>query len=161
MKPNAEGIASRSLRKVLKPLSAGASIEESGEFSEFQSALERVLQTLLAKEYDTWRSEGVDGFRFGVARKLGPEEAEFAGLLLLVGNQSWIPMHLRIRLAQEQDEFEWLECNVGEDRDDDEPLAGTLYGSNREAKSLHSVLNRLESIPWAFQITRGRASDAG
>jgi hypothetical protein len=160
MNSKAEEIASRCLRTVLKPLSPGASIEDSGEFSEFQTALERVIPAALAEAYDYWRYQGLDGFRFALARKLGLEEAEFVGLCLLVDNQNWIPLYVRIRLAQKKDQIEWLECKVGESRNDDEGVAGTPYGSSRETKLLYSVVNRLESIPWAYKITQGSPSDA-
>jgi hypothetical protein len=160
MNSKAEEIVSRYLRTVLDSLSLDASIEDSDEFSRFQEALEHVIPSALAEVYDYWRYEGLDGFRFAVARKLGPDEAEFVGLCLLVGNQAWIPLQFRLRIAPEGDYIEWLECKVGELGNGDGHLAGTPYGSTRETKSLYSVVNRLESIPWAYQVTRGSPPDA-
>ena len=114
MSPKAEEILNRCLRTVLTPLSTGDSIEESDGFSPFQVALTRVVPNTLAEVYDYWRYEGLDGFRFAVARKLGPEEAEFVGLCLLVGSQAWIPLHFRLRIAPESDHIDWLDCKVGD-----------------------------------------------
>src|SRR5687767_6348445 len=40
----------------------------------------RTVDLTVGEAYDYWRYEGLDGFRFAVARKLGLEEAEFVGL---------------------------------------------------------------------------------
>jgi hypothetical protein len=156
----AEEIVSRSLRTLLRPLPVGASIEDSDEFITFQTALTRVIPSTLGETYDCWRHEGLDWFRFAVAHKLGPEEAEFVGLCLLVGNQAWIPLHLRLRIASENNCIDWLECKVGELGNDGERVTGTPFGSTRETKLLYSVVNRLGSIPWTYQITRGSPPDA-
>ena len=94
-----------------------------------------------------------------MAHKLGPEEAEFVCLCLLVGSQAWIPFHLRLRIASENNCIDWLECKVGELGSAGEPVTGTPCGSTRETKLLYSIVNRLGSIPWVYQITRG-APDA-
>ncbi len=160
MASKAEEIASHCLRNVLKPLSAGALIEDSDDFNTFQTALTRVIPSALAEAYDHWRYEGLDGFRFAVARKVGPDEAEFVGLCLLVGNQTWIPLYVRVRIAPESDHIVSLDCKVGESGNGWTPMVGTPYGATRETKLLYSVVNRLESIPWAYRITRASPSDA-
>ena len=114
MTSTAEEIASRSLRTVLAPISAGSTIADSDEFNTFQSALERVIPSALEVEYPWWRRESLDAFRFAVARKFGPEEAEFIGLCLLISDQTWAAMHLRLRVAAQSDKIEWLECRLGE-----------------------------------------------
>ena len=160
MSSKAEEIASRCLRTLLEPLSSGASIEDSESFIEFQTALTRVIPSALAETHDYWQYEGLDAFRFAVARKLGPEEAEFVGLCLLVGSQAWIPLHFRLHIEPKNDCIDWLECKAGELGSDNERMAGAPYGSTSETKLLYSVVNRLESIPWAYKTTRGSPPDA-
>lgn len=155
MTSRAEETASHCLRAVLAPLSPGAPIEDSEDFSTFETALSRVIPSALAEVYDYWRYEGLDGFRFAVARKVGPEEAEFVGLCLLVSDQTWIPLHVHLRITHGSDHIDWLECKVGEFGNGEERMVGTSYGSTRETKALYSVVNRLESISWVYRITRG------
>jgi len=106
MTSKAEKIASRCLRAILAPISVGADTEDSDDFSDFQSAMEYVIQSILEKEYPWWRWESLDAFSFAVARKTGAEEAEFIGLCLLITDQTWTPFHLRLRVASQGDTIE-------------------------------------------------------
>jgi ribosomal protein S18 acetylase RimI-like enzyme len=110
----AEEIASRCLRTVLLPLPSGAAIPESEAFVELQSALEIFLPAALAERYVLWRYESIDAFRFSVARKTGPDEAELIGLCLLITDQIWTAMHLRLRLASSGDRIDWMELKLGQ-----------------------------------------------
>jgi hypothetical protein len=121
---------------------------------------EQLRQRPEGHQDDYWRYEGLEGFRFGVARKQDTDEAEFIGLCLLVGDQTWMPFHLRLRIAPKDDHIVSLECKVGELGMDNSLMIGTSYGSSRETKLLYSVVNRFESIRWAYTIKRGAASDA-
>jgi hypothetical protein len=150
-----EETASRCLRTVLVSISAGSTISASDEFSTFQSALERVIPSTLEVEYPWWRHESLDAFRFAVARKVGPEEAEFIGLCLLISDQTWAAMYLRLRVASQSDKIEWLECRLGESGTGNGGMVRTPYGSSRETKLLYSVMNDPDSIQWAYTVTRG------
>ena len=150
--PRAERIACQSLRAALSLLPVGSSIEPSEDRKSFQSALEYVIPARLKREYSWWRYESVDGFLFTVARKVGPLEAEFVGLCLLISDQSWTPLHVRLRVSADDDAFESLECRVGEVGDGNGGMVRTPYGSTRESKVLHSVAQRLDSISWAYTL---------
>jgi len=160
MTSTAEEIASRYLRAVLAALSPGATIGDSDDFNSFQSALERVIPSMLEEEYSWWRHESLDAFRFAVSRMVGPDEAEFIGLCLLISDQTWIPLHLRLRIAPQSDNIEWLECGLGESGADNGGMVRTPYGSLRRTKVLYSVVNRLDSIQWVYTITRGSPQHA-
>jgi len=89
----AEKIVSQELRAILARVVTGAPIEHSEQLDQFQSALEFFLTEELG-----WPQESFDAFRFAVARKVAPEEAEFVGLALLITDQAWTPIHLWLRL---------------------------------------------------------------
>jgi hypothetical protein len=144
MNPIAEKIASRSLRAVLATLPPVAAIEDSEDFNAFQSALTRFIPSVLAEAYTYWHYEGLDDFRFVVARKVGPEEAEFIGLCLFVGYQSWTALHLRLRLAPQIDSIDWLECKLGEPKNG--RLVEMPYASTGETKFIAG--------PWAISEQR-------
>jgi hypothetical protein len=156
MTSKAEKIASRCLRAILAPISAGAAIEDSDDFSDFQSAMEYFIPSILEEEYPWWRWESLDAFSFAEARKTGAEEAEFIGLCLLITDQTWTPFHLRLRIASLGDNIEWLVCRLGESGTGNGGMIRTPYGSSRETtRLLNSVVDRLEFIAWAYTITRG------
>ena len=149
----AERIACQSLRAALAPLAAGSFIEPSENRRSFESAMEYVIPARLKHEYSWWRYESFDGFLFTVARKVGPQEAEFVGLCLLISDQSWTPLHLRLRVSPGDDAIEWLECKVGEVGEGNGGMVRTPYDSTRESKVLHSVAQRLDSILWAYTLS--------
>ena len=156
----AEEVASQCLRSVLAPLPDGASIEGSSDFQWFQSALERVIPALLAERFPFWHYESLDAFRFAVARKLRSDEAEFIGLCLLITEQAWTPLHLRLGISPHSDKIKWMECKLGESGNDNLGLLTTAYGSVREDKLLDSIMKRLGSIDWAYTVTRGSPGEA-
>ncbi len=145
-----ERMACRSLRAALAPLAVGSCVETSDDRQSFESALELLIPAWLQDKYPWWRHEGVDAFRFTVARKVGPSEAEFIGLCLLISDQSWTPMHLRLRVSSDEEAVDSLQCKVGEVGEGLGGLARTPYGSTRESKVLHSVAERIEAITWAY-----------
>lgn len=153
----AEYAASVSLRTLLGPLLSGSTIEDSDTLGEFKSALEIFLPSELAKSYAWWRGESLDAFRFSVARKVGPDEAEFVGLGLLISDQSWTPLHLRLRVASQDERIDWLELKLGESGSGSGGIVRTPDGAKHEAKVLHRLATRLESIDWAYAIQRGTA----
>lgn len=145
-----EAVASQCLRASLAPLSAGASIEKSEEFLAFQSALERFLPAELG-----WEGESFDAFRFVRAQKVAPDEAEFIGLALLISDQSWIPIHLRLRISPDSDQIAFLDCRVGEPGDGALGLETIPYRSGSVNKVLHRLPEQIESMLWVYRATRG------
>src|SRR5688572_17527101 len=99
MTTGAEKVLARSLRQILAGEQVAGPISESQTFYDFQAALERVLPDALAQEHPWWRGEALDGFRFAIAQKVSPNEAEFLGLALLLDDQAWTPVFVRVRLA--------------------------------------------------------------
>jgi hypothetical protein len=145
----AETLVSENLREVLSPLSVGASIERSEPFLAFQGALERFLSEELG-----WDYESFDGFRFVLAHKVAVDEAEFAGLALLISDQSWTPIHLWMRLSPTPDQVAELECRVGEPGDGTAGIVRIPYGSGGVDKFLLGFSERLGSIQWVYQAVR-------
>jgi ribonuclease inhibitor len=136
----------------------GSSIGDSDEFTTFQGALERVISSALQETYPWWRYESLDAFRFSAAFKLGREEAELIGLCLLMSDQSWTPLHVRMRVSAQSDSIEWLDCKLGESGNGAGGMVRTPYGSLRDAELLYAVTQRLASISWAYAVTRGSAT---
>jgi len=137
----------------------GSQIVDSEEFRTVQGALEFLIPAALSETYPQWQHESLDGFRFSLARKLGPEEAELAGLCVLISDQKWVPVHLRLRIALESDSVEWFECKLGELGDNGQMQRG--YSQHQLNTLLYTIADRLESVQWAFMVTRGSPGRAG
>ena len=144
-----EELAAQYLRLVLHGVQLGEHIPESPARTQLQSALELFLPLML-RDTDPghWRLEAFDGFQLPVARKTGPFEAEFRGVGLLLTDETWTPVQVRLRAAEEADVIAWGSCQVGDrlvprtDRlPSDSPALGNL---------LASVCEHPERMDWEF-----------
>ena len=93
----------------------------------------------------------MDGVFHELAIKTAACQAEIAGLCILISDQSLTPYHVRLRYASHVDEIEWLDCRLGEIRED--KLYRVPYNCNRGV--IRSVADRLESIEWQFHVGFG------
>lgn len=146
----AEKIVSQELRAILARVVTGAPIEHSEQLDQFQSALEFFLTEELG-----WRQESFDAFRFAVARKVAPEEAEFVGLALLITDQAWTPIHLWLRLSPDSDQIICFDCRVGEPGEGVGGLVRIPYGSDLADKVLYRLPERVGGISWVYRAARG------
>ena len=143
----AEEAAGRTLRSVLADVSEGEQIAESEDFQELQSALEYFLPSILRDTYPAqWRHESLDAFRFAVARKTGPLEAELLGLCLLISDQTWTPVHIHLRAAAEAEAISWVSCKLGDGGPAGKRMTRLPYESTKVSKLLFSVSEHPENI---------------
>jgi len=150
MTSKAEKIVSQELRAILAPVATGAPIEHSERLVKLQGALEFFLPEQLG-----WRHESFDAFRFAVARKVAPEEAEFVGLALLISDQAWTPIHLWLRFSPDSDQITSLDCRVGERGEGAAGLVRIPYGSDLTDKVLDRLPERVGVIEWVYRAERG------
>ena len=150
MTSKAETIVSQELRAILAPLATGAPIPHSERLVSLQGALEFFLPAALG-----WRHDSFDAFRFVIACKVTPDEAEFVGLALLISDQAWTPIHLWLRLSPDSDQIASLDCRVGEPGEGAEGLMRIPYASGLADKILYSLPERVEAIDWVYRATRG------
>ena len=138
-------------------LADGERIEDSEELWAFQNDLEYFLLEILAEDDPTrwWRGEALDGFRFGLARKTRPREAEFLGLCLLISDQAWTPIHVQLRVEQYRDAIEWVRCRIGDGGGDPQRMTRLPYESSKANKLLFAVSEHPDRIEWTFHVERG------
>ena len=146
-----EELAAQYLRLSLHGIGEGEAIPESAARGQMESALELYLPLMLrGADANHWRFEAFDGFQFPVARKTGPLEAEFRGAGLLLSDQTWTPVQVRIRAAAESDTIAWGQCQVG-DR-----LVGKAerppHDSSKLGKLLATVCEHPDTVEWAFAV---------
>jgi hypothetical protein len=145
-----EELAAQYLRLVVQGVAAGGHIPESDARRQLQSAFELFLPLMLrGADPNHWRLEAFDAFRFPVARKTGPVEAEFRGAGLLLSDETWTPVHVQLRAAGDSDTIVWGRCAVG-----DRLVARTerLPSDSPDlGKLLESVCERPDQVDWAFR----------
>ena len=144
-----ESLVSVRLRAVLAVLGDGASIPASSAFQELQDALESWVPALLG-----WRHESIDAFRFASARRLSDLTAEFLGLCLLISDQTWTPLHLRVTLAPSSDSVASVQCGLGEPGIGASGLLRVPYASKEADTLLASLPSRVHELPWVFAMSR-------
>lgn len=136
----AEEIVSSNLRNILGALAQGESIEESESLLDVENGLERFLPVILADKYPEWEAESLDGFYFVKASKTDENEVEFFGMCILISDQTWTLIHLRLRIAQSDNEIEWLTCRLGEYTQD-----GLLKKVPYDSSETHRYLHKMET----------------
>jgi hypothetical protein len=144
-----EELAAQYLRLALRGLDNGDQIPQSESRAQLESTLELFLPLMLRDaDANHWRLEAFDAFRFPVARKTGPFEAELRGVGLLLSDETWTPVQVRLRAAGAGDTIAWGTCQVG-DR-----LVSRMdrlrSGSPDLPKLLATVCEHPENIDWAF-----------
>jgi hypothetical protein len=132
---------------------ASSSLPESPELTELEAALERFVPATLALGYPWWQFQSFDRFRFAVATRSAGGQAELVGLGLLIGPQTWTPIHLQIGVTGE-DEV-WFDCKVGWPGDGPGGLLQVPYGSTGEGTLLDEVVGGYENAAWVYRSSRG------
>ena len=143
-----EELAAQYLRSALRGVNDGDRIPESGALTQLQGALELFLP-LMMRESDPqhWRLEAFDAFRFPVARKTGPCEVELRGAGLLLSDETWTPIALRLRAAAEADSIAWASGRVGDRR---VPAEQRPAAQSDLRALLASVSEQPDQIEWAY-----------
>ncbi len=149
MRPSFESVVTARLRAVLADLGEGADIPASSAFQELQDALESWVPSLFG-----WRYESIDAFRFASARKVTDLSAEFLGLCLLISDQTWTPLHLRVTLARSAASFASVQCSLGGPGTGAKGLLRVPFTSKKADSLLASLPSMAGEIPWVFAITR-------
>ena len=154
----AEQHVARGLRAALAVLPDGAAVPESDDLREALSALEWFLPGVPRDPHPKSPSEAYDGVYPFETRKTGDREAELFGLVILISDQSLVPVHLRLRVSAEADEVTWLECRIGE-RSRGKMLRPPYGSLNALWKRYYVGTLRPDAIDWAYAVTYGdRAS---
>lgn len=146
-----EELAAQYLRLSLRGISEGEAIPDSEPRRQLQSALELYLPLMLrGADPNHWRLEAFDGFRFPIARKTGPCEAEFRGAGLLLTDETWTPVQVRLRAAGDADTIAWGSCQVGDRLVG--PTERPKFASPSLGNLLASVAEHPEKMEWAFSV---------
>jgi hypothetical protein len=149
--PRLTDLGGQALREVLAGVADGHDLPESEAFVRLQAVLERLIPAVLG-----WRHESLDGFRFAVAKRVGLAEAECLGLCLLISDQTWTAIHLRLCTTADGGALQIAQCHLGE-TDVSGQMVRLPYDSSRVTKELMALPARLQSVSWAYEGVSPRA----
>lgn len=115
--------------------------------------LELYIPRLFSHKYPEWEYESLDGFLLASARKIRPDTAEFAGLCILISDQTVTPILIRLTLNLSRDSLASYQVFLGEPGGDSLGISRPPYGSLHAHKLLETIIARLNNICWSFAIT--------
>ncbi|MCA9213211.1 MAG: hypothetical protein KDB27_09110 [Planctomycetales bacterium] len=134
----------------------GGGISQADDFRTVASALEFYLPAVLRKVHAFWKHESLDGVFHEIATKTALRQIEIAGLCIFISDQTLAPFHIQLRFASDVDEIEWLDCRLGEIRDD--VMVRVPYNVYFNHGGNRAIAERLYSIEWRFHVGFGNAS---
>ncbi|WP_299484466.1 hypothetical protein [Acaryochloris sp. IP29b_bin.137] len=130
---------------MLAPLPVNAPIPESEAFRDTLSTLEYFIPEVLREVYDEWKYESLDGVLTGLALKTNDYAAEIAGLGIILSDQTYTPLYVRLKLLPDKDEVAWFDCNLGE---------VNPRGRSKKMDTM-AVVDRLNRIEWSYHAGFG------
>jgi hypothetical protein len=149
----AESYVCKRLRPILASTPSGATIDDSDELRDVLMSLECFVPEVLKGIHPEWREESFDGIYPEVVRKTGDDEMELIGLCILISDQTFVALHLRLQLERDCDAVSWFECWLGEATADG--MRRIPYGPTKNSVGKVGVFARLDSIEWVYHVGYG------
>jgi hypothetical protein len=116
--------------------------------------LELYIPQLLSLKYPKWREESLDGFLLTKAQKIASGIAEFAGLCILISDQTVTPFFTRLTLDSPHDSILSYQVFLGESGGGHLGISGPPCNSPRAEKLLQTLSARLDTIHWLYTTTK-------
>ncbi|MDG2221706.1 MAG: hypothetical protein P8L85_10010 [Rubripirellula sp.] len=144
---------SRGLRAACGHVTDRGELSQSDEFRQLTSCLEFYLPAVLREVHPFWVKESLDGLFHEVAIKTGPQQVDLAGRCILISDQTVTSYHVQLRADPAVDEIEWIDCRLGETRDD--VMVRVPYDRGSGLNRIPRLVDRLDSIKWRFHVGFG------
>jgi hypothetical protein len=152
-----ESTVARELNALLEGIPVG-SVFQVDPSASLLSSLEFYIPKLLSPLYPEWEHESLDGFFLTHARKIGAEAAEFAGLCILISDQTMTPVLIRFSLSSSRDSIDTYQVFLGESGGGRLGISGPPCNSPRAQKLLDNIGGRIENIRWSYITTSDEAN---
>lgn len=141
------------LRAVCQQMTDQEKLPQTAELRELTVSLEFYMPVVLREVHPFWRKKSLDGLYHEVAIKTAPRQVEFAGRCILISDQTVTSYHVELRVAAAGDLIEWIDCRVGETRND--VMVRVPYDGGSGLKQIPPLGDRLDSIEWHFHVGFG------
>ncbi|MGB0597305.1 MAG: hypothetical protein ACPGLY_11505 [Rubripirellula sp.] len=143
----------RVLRAVCRQVTDQEELPQSAELRELTSSLEFYMPVVLREVHPFWSQESLDGLYHEVAIKTAPRQVEFAGRCILISDQTATSYHVELRVAAAGDLVEWIDCRVGETKND--VMVRVPFDRGSGFNQIPTLGDRLDSIEWRFHVGFG------
>jgi len=115
------------------------------------SDLEFFLPAILRVKHAEWMEESLDGVWPLVARKTGEGEVEILGYCMIISNQRYTPLHLRLKIGPANDEVLWLECTLGERGPHGMETTSARFLTQLKER-LYALDGKVDLINWVYKV---------
>lgn len=136
------------IRPILNTVEPGNGIADSESLRKVLSHLEIYLTLKLRDKYKDWIYESIDGIYTYNIKKVDREQFQFIGMCVLTTDQSVIPIYVDAKLSEFEEEFEMLDCKIGEHGKNG--LMKIPFDSNQWRKKIYAM--DADFIKWYYTI---------
>jgi hypothetical protein len=177
-----EECLAKSVRTLLGRVTTGDKIEESDDFREFLCDLEWYIPEVLREIHSEWKTESLDAVFPLVTRKTGEREVVVFGQCILITDQTFTPIYVKLQIHSSEDKVTWLECKLGETdprgklhtkfctpssiikkyrlpHHSPNSKSRNKYYLEGMIKQLYSLEGKEDLIDWAYMVTFGEKDD--
>jgi hypothetical protein len=116
--------------------------------------LEHFIPTVLVRQFPEWASESLDGIFVARAIKTGAGSAELVGTCILISDQTVTPFRIVLTLSSSGEDVEVERLCLGEPGTGRLGISGPACNSSRALKVLATVVARLDTITWSYDVGR-------
>jgi hypothetical protein len=145
------------VHRCLDEVGPNAEVEGTTALKNLCVAVEYYVPKLLREIHQKWRREGLDGVLPCLARSPGKLEFELFAVAILMSDQTYTPLHVRLKLTPDFAGIEWLECRIGCEGPDGMERQSEASVSKMIYELAHT--GRCDRLRWAYEVgigTRGR-----
>lgn len=141
------------VRRCLDEVARNAAVEGTATLRDLCVAMEYYVPELLRDIHQQWRWGSLDGVVPCLARSPSELEFELFAVAILMSDQTYTPLHVRLKLTPDRAGIEWLECRIG-----CEGPRGMLRQSEASASKMIYELahtGRCDRLRWAYEVGIG------
>jgi hypothetical protein len=150
-KSSLETIVAHQLSTLLDKSATGLAIDLT-PYPELFDSLERFIPHLLSLRYPEWEWESLDGLYTVMAQRLDSETAEFAGMCILISDQTITPFFIRLTLTTLHDSIASYRVSLGESGSGRLGISGPPCNTHGASKILANIGARLDKIRWVYRV---------
>lgn len=144
-------IVARLVHDMASGRAVGDDLADAEHCAELAEALCWFVPECLRWKYPEWRWESLDGIELSFIRVSGKSELELAGNCILITDQTWTAIYVKLRSFDPANGVDWIDCRVGEVDEQTGEMIQDIYGSDAAIKRRLVMKDRLDDIRWKFR----------
>ncbi len=143
-----ESIVASDLNALLEKNAVGTALNVEPS-ADLLSSLEYYIPLLLSRHYSKWESESLDGILLASAQRIDSQTAEFAGVCILMSDQTVTPVFIRLTLGALCDSISSYQVFLGESGGG---RLGISHPLSKAQELLMTIIARQKTIEWSYIV---------